>query len=98
MTAPGQIMTKLRLTDFDLRLSYTATAVIRRYIAPTQPCHFGPWSRFGHMPAERPASRTRCPLRVKSRHCRDVRFVPLADIGERLRMPLRMELPEGFDC
>jgi len=37
-------MTKLRLTDFDLRLSYTATAVIRRYIAPTQPCHFGPWS------------------------------------------------------
>jgi len=61
-------MTKLRLTDFDFRLSYTATAVIRRYIAPTQPCHFGPWSRFGHMPAERPASRTRCPLRVKSGH------------------------------
>jgi hypothetical protein len=28
----------------------------------------------------------------------DVRFVPIADIGKRLRMPLRMELPEGFDC
>jgi hypothetical protein len=33
-----------------------------------------------------------------AQHDRDVRFVPLADIGERLRMPLRMELPEGFDC
>jgi hypothetical protein len=34
MTAPGQIVTKLRLTGSDLSLSYTAAAVIRGHIAP----------------------------------------------------------------